>query len=262
VIKKNLNLAIEIITCTFGVASPKSVQKLGLFELQPLLNDYKSLYALYVEVLIQIDQEIKSIILSDEPIRAGEDIYFSLGNLSFNYKLKSDLNNFDRVLLSNALIDLVISSQFESLEADHMQVLSVCCSDPQEFQDSHLAESWFKVFQKAKDYLLVSLCDPDLCEQGLVILHNFLTADSLRYQVYEDAREIFSKSLELLFSGESEICKQKFKEYVNARVVRSPQSGDNSLKKFFKALLLRFKDEQGSLFEQNKLGEVLFELSA
>ena len=40
---------------------------------------------------------------------AGEDIYFSLGNLSFNYKLKSDLSNFDKILLSNALIDVVIS---------------------------------------------------------------------------------------------------------------------------------------------------------
>ena len=39
---------------------------------------------------------------------AGEDIYFSLGNLSFNYKLKSDLSNFDKILLSNSLIDVVI----------------------------------------------------------------------------------------------------------------------------------------------------------
>ena len=36
-----------------------------------------------------------------------------------------------------------------------------------------------------KDYLLVSICDPDLCEQGLLILHNFLTADTLKFQVYE-----------------------------------------------------------------------------
>ena len=71
-VKKNLNLAIEIVLKTFSVNSPKSVQKLGLFELQPLLNDYKSLYQPYVEVLVQIDQEIKSIILSDEPIR-GKD---------------------------------------------------------------------------------------------------------------------------------------------------------------------------------------------
>lgn len=70
-------------------------------------------------------------------ILAGEDIYFSLGNLSFNYKLKSDLSNFDKILLSNALIDVVISGQFESLEQDHMQILYVCCGDSTEFQSTH-----------------------------------------------------------------------------------------------------------------------------
>ena len=133
VVKKNLNLAIDIVLKCFSINSPKSVQKLGLFELQPLLNDYKALYTPYVEVLIQIDQEIKSIILSEEPIRSGEDIYFSLGNLSFNYKLKSDLNNFDKIFLSNSLIDVVISSQFESLESYHMQILYVFFADPTEF---------------------------------------------------------------------------------------------------------------------------------
>ena len=149
--------------------------------------------------MIQIDQEIKSIILSEEPIRAGEDIYFSLGNLSFNYKLKSDLNNFDKILLSNALIDVVIDRSYEMLEADHMQILYVCCADPTEFQSSHQAESWFKVFQKLKDYLLVSICDQDLCEQGLFILHNFLTADTIKFQIYDDCRDIYCKSLELLY---------------------------------------------------------------
>ena len=71
------------------------------------------------------------------------------------------------------------------LETDHMQVLYVCCADPTEFQSSHQAESWFKVFQKMKDYLLVSICDPELCDQGLFILHNFLTADTLKFQIYD-----------------------------------------------------------------------------
>ncbi len=56
-----------------------------------------------------------------------------------------------------------------------------------------------KVFQKMKDYLLVSICDPELCEQGLLVLHNFLTADSIKYQVYDDCRDIYCKSLELLY---------------------------------------------------------------
>jgi len=91
------------------------------------------------------------------------------------------LNNFDKILLANALIDTVINGQFESLENDHMQVLFVCCGDPSEYTSSHLGESWLKVFQKLKDYLLVSICDPELCEQGLAILHNFLTADTIKF---------------------------------------------------------------------------------
>jgi hypothetical protein len=39
---------------------------------------------------------------------AGEDIYFSLGNASFNYKLKSDMGNFDKIVLANSLIDIVL----------------------------------------------------------------------------------------------------------------------------------------------------------
>lgn len=92
----------------FNTNAPKSVQKLGLFKLQPLLNEFKSLYQVYVQVLIQIEQEIKQIILSEEPIRTGEEIYFSLGTVSFNYKLKSDLDNFDTILLANALIEVII----------------------------------------------------------------------------------------------------------------------------------------------------------
>ena len=54
-VKNALNAAVEIIKKVFNVNSPKSVQKLGLFKLQPLLNEYKLLYPSYVEVLVNID---------------------------------------------------------------------------------------------------------------------------------------------------------------------------------------------------------------
>jgi hypothetical protein len=79
-----------------------------LFKTQNLLNDFKLLYVPYIEVLIQVDPEIKAIILSEEPIRAGEEIFFSLGLVSFNYKLRADLSDIDPVLLCNSLIDYVI----------------------------------------------------------------------------------------------------------------------------------------------------------
>jgi len=58
-IKNALTCAVEIIRKVFNINAPKSVQKLGLFKLQPLLNEYKLLYPSYVEVLVNIDQEIK-----------------------------------------------------------------------------------------------------------------------------------------------------------------------------------------------------------
>jgi hypothetical protein len=52
VIKNSMAVCTEIIRKCFNIMAPKSVQKLGLFKLQPLLNDFKLLYPAYVEVLI------------------------------------------------------------------------------------------------------------------------------------------------------------------------------------------------------------------
>lgn len=98
------------------------------------MNDYKQLYFTYVEVLLPIDQEIKQIILSEEPIRTGEEIYFSLGTVSFNYKLKSDLTNFDVILLANALMEVIIHQEKESLDVEHMQILMVCCQNREDLE--------------------------------------------------------------------------------------------------------------------------------
>jgi hypothetical protein len=117
-VKGNLNMAVEIINNCFNLDAPKSVQKIGLFKLQCLLPDYKLLYPLYVDVLIQTDDEIKQIILSDQPIKEGEEIFYGFGNGSFNYKLKSDLKNFDNMLMANSLIDLIIQYGYDSLSKE------------------------------------------------------------------------------------------------------------------------------------------------
>lgn len=50
---------LDIIGNCFGINVPKSVQKLGLFEIQDLLNDFKVLYKPYVEVFLAMDHDIK-----------------------------------------------------------------------------------------------------------------------------------------------------------------------------------------------------------
>lgn len=67
----------------------------------------------------------------------GEDLYFSLGNSSLKYKLKSDLHNFDRIILANTLIDILVQNQCESLEKEHIDILLICCGDSYEFSNTH-----------------------------------------------------------------------------------------------------------------------------
>jgi len=168
---------------------------------------------------LPIDQEIKQIILSEEPIRTGEEIYYSLGSVSFNYKLKSDVGNFDVILLANALIDVIIAQEKESFDVEHLQILMVCCQNRDALEEPHLVESWLKVYQKMKEYLLVSICDSEICADSTDVLHNFLTAENLKYPVYNETKELFVKSLELLYCGESDACKENFRQYLLDKVV-------------------------------------------
>ena len=52
------------------------------------------------------------------------------------------------------------------------------------------------------------------------------------------------KSLELLYSGDSEECKDQFKNYLD----RVLEGDDGGLRKFFKAVLGRFAEEHSAAF--------------
>jgi len=132
---------------------------------------------------VQTDEEIKSIILNEEPMKPGEEIFYSFGNGSFNYKLKSDFKNFDLYQMANSLIDIITGMGFDSLLKEHMQIFMLTCGkDPENtINDGVNTEAWLKFFSKFKDFLIVSICDEELVEDALVILHNFLTSTNLKF---------------------------------------------------------------------------------
>jgi len=72
-----------------------------------------------------------------------------------------------------------------------MQIFMLCIgNNAQGLNQSQNADSWFKVFQKIKDFILIAICDEELVNDTLVILHQFLTSPALKFQVYdyEDCR--------------------------------------------------------------------------
>lgn len=60
-----------------------------------------------------------------------------------------------------------------------------------------------------------------------------------------------AKSIELLYNGESEVCKENFRNYI-AGVTKSD---DNALRKFFRAVLQKVSEEHSAAFLSSNITE-------
>ena len=139
-----------------------------------------------------------------------------------------------------------------------MRIFDFCMAKPPQsyaMNQAGQSENWLKVFGKFKDYLLVSICDEELIDQGLEIFHNFLTSPSLKHAVYEECKE--SVLVELLYKGNSDVCKDKFRQYLLELVVKRTEDTDNALKKFFRALIQRFSEKQNEAYLTSNITDIL-----
>ena len=106
----------------------------------------------------------------------------------------------------------------------------------------------------------MSICDDLLIVEALQILHNFLTSPSLKHQIYNECHEQLCRSLELLYDGNAQVCKDKFREYLINDVVNRTEDSDNSLKKFFKSLLQKMSQEHSEAFLSSNLTDMIDKL--
>jgi len=88
--------------------------KIGLFELQNVLGDFKLLYKDYIDCFITIEQDVRDIVLGK--MLKNEEIHFSIGYNSFTYVFKSKPELFDRISMAASLSEQILESQLENLE--------------------------------------------------------------------------------------------------------------------------------------------------
>ena len=62
------------------------------------------------------------------------------------------------------------------------------------------------------------------------------------------------KSIELLCNGDSDFCKEKFKEYLETQVLH-PDS-DISLRKFYKNVLQKVSEDHSAVYSSSNLTEI------
>jgi hypothetical protein len=135
--------------------------------------------------------------------------------------------------------------------------MNCCGRDPEVMNNSLTSDAWLKFFQKFKDFLLVSICDEDHVDEALIILHNFLTTPALKFTIYEQCKESLQKSMELLYDGESQVCKDKVRKYLLEQVVARTEDTDNALKKFFKGVITKMSQEHSESYLSSNITDIL-----
>lgn len=62
-----------------------------------------------------------------------------------------------------------------------------------------------------------------------------------------------------MYDGEnvSDFCKDTFKDYLEQKVITRTEDTDNALKKFFKAVLVKFNEEHSSVFTSSNIHAIM-----
>ena len=247
---------LDIMRNCFGANVPMSVQRIGLFECQDILNDYKALYRPYIETFLKMEPDIRAMIFNEGEGKQDEEIYFSLGENSDIYMVRSNPQLLDKLSMLKALSDLIIDNELENLQSIHIELIAFFTDQE---MDSKQHETWFKVFSKLKEYLFVAICDTDLYELALKILLRFFSTEQLKFQIFEDSQKIFPKTLQVLYDGEAEICKETFKKFVEDIIENNE---DPALTNFLKSVVMEFKEHYPEVFQNSNLLELAGKLSS
>lgn len=82
----------------------------------------------------------------------------------------------------------------------------------------------------------------------------------MKYHIYAEIKDVFVKSLELLYKGDAEPCKELFRQYLIDSVISRTQDTDNALKKFFKGVLTKMQENHSAEFGASNLVDIIEKL--
>ena len=78
--------------------------------------------------------------------------------------------------------------------------------------------------------------------------------------MYEDCKNSLVRSIELLYDGNFDHSKEKFREYLLQKVVNRTEDTDNALKKFFKGILQRLSEEHSEIYLTSNITDIMEKL--
>jgi hypothetical protein len=192
---------LQIINEVFTIDSPKATQKIGLTYLASIIKSFPELCDRYLEILLNVAQEIRSDILlvpeeGDEKQFTKQE--YVAGASAGKYLAFSSYQYWNQTKIIQSLEKIILQSSMENLEWPHLEVFKAACriASPPEEEVQSCANEWVRIFKSLKTYIFISLCDRDFSDTAIEILELFTSRfTEIKNDCLEESLEIMIKTL-------------------------------------------------------------------
>ena len=169
---------LDMINQVFTLDCPKATQKIGLTYLATIIKSFPDLCDRYLEILLNVEQEIRTDILL-VPEDGEEDKQYTkqeyvAGSSAGKYLAFSSYQYWDQTKIIQSLEKIILVNNMENLEWPYLEVFKAACRiDPNSEKDQSLKEyasEWIRIFISLKNYIFISMCDREFSETAIEIL--------------------------------------------------------------------------------------------
>lgn len=177
-----------------------NILRIGLVELAELLNYEPELCERYLDVLLNISEEIRLDVLKTDGIKIGPVVF---GCNTFTYRLTGAPLEWNAVGIARALDQNIRANRLQRVSKEHLDILHSALSSYKESAESKTV--WLDIYKNLKQYIYGALADEALCVLASAIIKQFFLLKDLQPTIMQLSKEHFkgflSKQRDLSLGG-------------------------------------------------------------
>ena len=204
------NFFLNLIKKIFKKGANTNVIKIGLVYLSPLLNNYKTLIPLYLEILLNLEEKTLYKILSEKNIDKKKKIV--KGCKSFAYCQTGAHIKWDSLGIASALQNFFFENELKFLNKKYCFIIinnlkqKINCCD---------FEKWLEIFKNLEFLIINSFRKFEISEDILLILKKFMEYDFIKeYFICNSFDKVFECLLNIYDNGNN-YCVENHKKIKN-----------------------------------------------
>eukprot|EP01041_Mallomonas_annulata_P000158 gene158-262_t len=194
---KTVDLIIDIVKTVFSPSSPRNLRHWGIVALAPGLSYGEPLTSLFVDVLVNEDQEDRQFFLGFNRQKNVRKIQLP-SSTGMPFVLEPIVERWNPLAIASSVEQLVQRESLDGLEPAQLEILLACVRSACDVPGSEpLSGAWRRIYTSLKDYIFVGFCDQSSCVSATGIMKCFIEKSPMHEGILKENR--FMGILRLLY---------------------------------------------------------------